>query len=70
VGSPERRALGIAGDDPGAVDVVADVIERIGYDIVRLDSLRAGRLLESGGPVFGTSMRRTDFERALGARAA
>jgi predicted dinucleotide-binding enzyme len=70
VGSPERRALGVAGDDPGAVDVVADVIERIGYDTVRLDSLSAGRILESGGPVFGASLHRSDFESALGAQAA
>ena len=64
-GSPERRALGVAGDDPDAVDVVADVIERIGYDTVRLDSLRAGRVLEPGGPVFGASLRRAQFERAV-----
>jgi 8-hydroxy-5-deazaflavin:NADPH oxidoreductase len=70
VGSPERRALGVAGDDHGAVDVVADVIERIGYDAVRLDSLSAGRLLEPGGPVFGVSMRRTEFELAACAAAA
>jgi predicted dinucleotide-binding enzyme len=70
VGSPERRALGVAGDDPGAVDVVADVIERIGYDSVRLGSLSAGRLLEPGGPVFGASLRRPDFELALSAEAA
>jgi len=70
VGSPERRALGVAGDDPGAVDVVAEVIERIGYDTVRLDSLSAGRLLEPGGPVFGASMRRTEFELAVYAEAA
>jgi len=70
VGSPDRRALGVAGDDPGAVDAVADVIERIGYDTVRLDSLRAGRLLEPDGPVFGASLHRTDFERALHAEAA
>ena len=70
VGSPQRRALGVAGDDPGAVDVVADVLERIGYDTVRLDSLSAGRLLEPGGPVFGASMRRTDFELAVYPEAA
>jgi predicted dinucleotide-binding enzyme len=70
VGSPERRALGVAGDNPGAVDVVAEVIERIGYDTVRLDSLSAGRILESGGPVFGASLHRSDFESALGAQAA
>ncbi|MFD9667888.1 NADPH-dependent F420 reductase [Rhodococcus sp. NPDC059968] len=70
VGSRERRALGVAGDDAGAVDVAADVIERIGYDTVRLDSLRAGRRLQPGGPAFGVSLRRTEFELALRAEAA
>jgi predicted dinucleotide-binding enzyme len=60
----------VAGDDPAAVDVVADIIERIGYDTVRLDSLRAGRLLEAGGPVFGASLSRPEFELALRAEAA
>ena len=69
-GTHERRALGVAGDDPGAVDVVAEVIERIGYDAVLLDSLSDGRLLEPGGPVFGAPLRRTDFELALRAEAA
>jgi 8-hydroxy-5-deazaflavin:NADPH oxidoreductase len=65
VGSPDRRALGVAGDDTGAVDAVSEVIERIGYDAVRLDSLRAGRVLEPGGPVFGVSLRRAEFEAAV-----
>ncbi len=64
-GSPERRALGVAGDDTAAVDVVAGVIERIGYDSVRLDSLRAGRLFEPGGPVFGASLSQSEFEQAV-----
>jgi predicted dinucleotide-binding enzyme len=67
VGSWDRRALGVAGDDPDAVDAVAEVVERIGYDAVRLDSLRAGRILEPGGPVFGASLSRADFEEAVGA---
>jgi predicted dinucleotide-binding enzyme len=69
-GSPERRALGVAGDDPGAVDAVAEAIERIGYDTVRLDSLSAGRLLEPGGPVFGIPLHRSEFEAALRAKVA
>ena len=69
-GSPERRALGVAGDDPRAVDVVAELIERIGYDAVRFDRLSAGRLLEPGGPVFGASLHRTEFELAVRAEAA
>jgi predicted dinucleotide-binding enzyme len=64
-GSPERRALGVAGDDPAAVTTVADVIERIGYDAVPLEGLGAGRLLEPGGPVFGVSLNRTSFEHAV-----
>jgi predicted dinucleotide-binding enzyme len=67
VGSPQRRALGVAGDDPDAVDAVAEVIERIGYDAVRLDSLRAGRVLEPGGPIFGASLSRDEFEAAVDA---
>ena len=69
-GSPERRALGVAGDDPDAVDVVADIIDRIGYDPVRLDGLNAGSLLEAGGPVFGASLSRAEFEFVLRAEAA
>jgi hypothetical protein len=69
-GSPERRALGVAGDDPRAVDVVAELIERIGYDAVRFDRLSAGRLLEPGGPVFGASLHRSEFELAVRAEAA
>ncbi len=69
-GSPERRALGVAGDDPAAVEVVAEFIERIGYDAVRFDRLSAGRLLEPGGPVFGVSLHRGEFEQAVRAEAA
>jgi predicted dinucleotide-binding enzyme len=69
-GSPERRALGVAGDDPHSVDVVADLIERIGYDAVRLNRLSAGRLLEPGGPVFGVALPHTAFEHVVRAQAA
>jgi 8-hydroxy-5-deazaflavin:NADPH oxidoreductase len=69
-GSPQRRALGVAGDDPAAVGIVADIIERIGYDSVQLDRLSDGRLLEPGGPVFGAVLRRSEFELAVRAQAA
>jgi predicted dinucleotide-binding enzyme len=68
-GSPERRALGVAGDRT-AVGVVAGVIEDIGYDTVRLDGLRAGRFLEPGGPVFGEALSRAEFESTVSAEAA
>ncbi|GHO47942.1 NADPH-dependent F420 reductase [Ktedonospora formicarum] len=68
-GSPERRALGVAGDDPHAVDMVAEFIEHIGYDAVRFERLRMGRLFEPGGPVFGASLHRAEFELAVRAEA-
>jgi 8-hydroxy-5-deazaflavin:NADPH oxidoreductase len=69
-GSPDRRALGVAGD-PRALEIIADLVERIGYDAVRLPSLRAGRILEPAGPVFGVSLSRSEFEQAVRAvRAA
>jgi predicted dinucleotide-binding enzyme len=68
-GSPDRRAVGVAGDDEGAVGTVAELIEGIGYDAVPLDSLKAGRVLEPGGPVFGVSLRRAEFELAVGVRS-
>jgi len=69
-GSPDRRALGVAGDDPGAVEIVAELIERIGYDAIWFGRLSAGRLLEPGGPVFGVPLRWAEFERAVRAEAA
>ncbi len=66
-GSPERLAVGVAGDDPGSVATVADLVERIGYDAVAMAGLSSGRLLEPGGPVFGAMLRKADFEAAIGA---
>jgi predicted dinucleotide-binding enzyme len=69
-GSPDRRAIGVAGDDPWSVNLVEEVIERIGFDAVRLDSLSAGRLIEPGSPVFGALLSRSEFEHALQVKAA
>jgi predicted dinucleotide-binding enzyme len=64
-GAPDRRAAGVAGDDPAAVATIAGLVDRIGYDPVRLESLRAGRVLQPGGPVFGTVLTLPEFERAV-----
>ena len=69
-GAPDRRALGVAGDDRDAVAVAAEVIDRIGYDAVQLPSLSAGRLLQPGGPLFGVPLRRNELEEAVAANAA
>jgi predicted dinucleotide-binding enzyme len=63
--APDRRAAGLASDDAAAAATIAGVIDRIGYDPVLLDSLRAGRVLQPGGPVFGAVLTRPEFERAV-----
>jgi 8-hydroxy-5-deazaflavin:NADPH oxidoreductase len=64
-GSVDRRALGVAGDDPDAANTVSAFVDRIGYDAVPVGPLSGGRVLQPGGPVFGTVLRREDFERAV-----
>ena len=64
-GAPDRRAAGVAGDDPAAAATIARMLDRIGYDPVRLGSLRAGRVLQPGGPVFGAVLTLPEFERAV-----
>jgi 8-hydroxy-5-deazaflavin:NADPH oxidoreductase len=64
-GAADRRAAGVAGDDSAAAAAIAGLIDRFGYDPVRLESLRAGRVLQPGGPVFGTALPLPEFEQAV-----
>ena len=48
----------------GAISI-APFVQKVGYDPVRLANLRAGRVLQPGGPVFGTVLTRSGFERAV-----
>jgi predicted dinucleotide-binding enzyme len=64
-GAADRAACGVAGDDSAAVAVVAGLVDRLGYDPVRLGSLPTGRVLEPGGPVFGMVLTLPQFERAV-----
>ncbi len=68
-GTADRRAAGVAGDAPAAVATIAGLVDRIGYDPVRVGSLRAGRVLQPGGPVFGAVLTLPEFERAVRADA-
>jgi predicted dinucleotide-binding enzyme len=64
-GAPDRPAAGVAGDDPAAVATIAGLLGQIGYDPVRVGSLRAARVLQPGGPVFGVVLARPEFEEAV-----
>jgi hypothetical protein len=64
-GAPDRRAAGVAGDDHAAVGTISALVDSIGYDPVRFESLSAGRALEPGGPVFGAVLAVPEFGRAV-----
>ncbi|GAA1446145.1 NADPH-dependent F420 reductase [Leifsonia poae] len=69
-GSAERRALGVASDDPEAAALVGTLVDAIGYDVIALDNLRDGVAFEPGGPVFGARLTADEFEQAVSVRAA
>lgn len=67
-GSPARRALAVASDDPEASAVVAEFIDTIGFDVVDAGPLLAGLALEPGTPVFTGVHTRAELAALLGAR--
>lgn len=63
-GAPGRRALGVAGDDPAALEAVAALVDRLGFDPVVLGPDRV-HLLDVDGPVFGRRLEQAEFAAAL-----
>jgi predicted dinucleotide-binding enzyme len=64
-GTPGRRAIPIAGDDPEAKAVVAGLIDDIGFDVYDVGSLAAGRRIEPGSPAFNVGLTREEIAAAL-----
>lgn len=55
-GTPGRHAMGIAGDDPRDLDVVARLVDDVGFDPVVVGRLADGVMLEPGTEPFGASV--------------
>ena len=53
VGDPARVGLALAGNDPADVALVAEVVDRFGFDPVPIGTLAESRILEVGQPLFG-----------------
>ena len=64
-GAGDRRALGIAGDGADAKALVAEFIDRLGYDVVDAGRLSMGQHFEPGTPIFSGRHQKTDLARIL-----
>jgi hypothetical protein len=64
-GTPNRRALPIAGDDPEAKRVVGELIDSCGFDVVDVGSLAASRQFRRDTPAYVHSLDTAGLREAL-----
>jgi predicted dinucleotide-binding enzyme len=64
-GTPGRRAIPIAGDDPAAKATVAGLIDQIGFDAYDAGALSDGRRFDPGTPLFNVALTRDEVAAAL-----
>lgn len=53
IGSADRKAIAIAGDDQEAVTNVSSLVSDLGFEPISIGPLASGRVLEPGQPGFG-----------------
>lgn len=69
-GSPERRAVALAGDNQDAKAVVARFLDQIGFDPVDAGDLVAGAAMQPGTPIFNGGFDAAALRAELAAFAA
>lgn len=55
-GSPQRKAIAIAGDDDADNKIVAEFVNDLGFDPLIIGPLSSGKLLEPGHEAFGANV--------------
>ena len=66
-GTPERRALVVAGDDADALTTVAALIDSFGFDVVQVTPLSEGWRIQKDTPAYGTKETAETMPAALAA---
>lgn len=63
VGSPDRKAIAIAGNNNADNQIVAQLIDDLGFDPLYIGELSAGKMLEPGHQAFGANVDRATLEK-------
>ncbi|SEB51634.1 hypothetical protein SAMN04489844_0372 [Nocardioides exalbidus] len=66
-GAADRRALAIAGDDADAKQVVTDLIDSFGFDVVDAGPLAEGKRFERDKPAYGAELDAEGMRAAVAA---
>ncbi len=66
-GADDRRALAIAGDDPEAKQVVTDLIDSFGFDVVDAGPLAEGKRFDRDKPAYGAEVGVEGLREAIAA---
>jgi predicted dinucleotide-binding enzyme len=69
-GDPRRKAIALSGDDAEANDVVAALIDSLGFDPVDLGALAAGAVLQPGRELFGANLGADEIRAVVEQTAA
>jgi 8-hydroxy-5-deazaflavin:NADPH oxidoreductase len=64
-GSPDRKAIAVAGDDEAGVAAVAALVDELGFDPVVAGSLSEGVRLEPGTEAFGANVSAPELRAML-----
>lgn len=64
-----RKAIAVAGNEKGDVEVVARVVDDLGFDPLYIGQLSKGRRLEPGSPAFGANVGRKELSELTGSLA-
>lgn len=65
-GANGRKAIAIAGNDPVDRALVAETIDRLGFDPVVMDTLASGVALQPGTPAFGADVTADELRGLIG----
>ncbi|APU16117.1 NADPH-dependent F420 reductase [Actinoalloteichus fjordicus] len=66
-GTPNRRAIPIAGDDAAAKAEVTELIDRLGFDVVDVGTLAESWRIEPGTPSYGVRENAAQAEASIAA---